>query len=299
MPFVETPLTVPMRRAVGEAWGRPLQGDPVRLYGGEESAAYRVDGLVVRVGPATRTTAEAEWCHSIALHAAATMPEAVAPLRARDGATVVRIDGRPVSVWRHVEGEWPDADVPEMRAQGARLLARLHRALASHRPPPRPVTAFVEIGLYGEPPHDVPALADPGLDRWLAEFHHRNPARQPLHGDYYAGNTLARDGRLVAVLDWDEAIVGAPELEVASAALEWADEYGDAPGRCRRFIADYHEAGGTAGDMDDETVVQLIRHRLRREAAYFEHARRRGAAHDADDHDYHRRRVRAFFALRP
>ncbi|QKG19760.1 hypothetical protein [Actinomadura verrucosospora] len=50
---------------------------------------------------------------------------------------------------------------------------------------------------------------------------------------------------------------------------------------------------------DGATVVQLIRHRLRREAAYFEHARRRGAVHDEDDLDYHERRVKTRFALRP
>ncbi|MFF0521110.1 hypothetical protein ACFYTC_20555 [Actinomadura nitritigenes] len=186
MPFVDTPLTAAMRRAVQDAWGRPVDGEPVRLYGGEESAAYRAGDIVVRVGPASRTNAEAEWCHGIAAHAAAGLPEAVAPLRARDGTTVVRVEGRPVSVWSHVAGEWPDAD-----------------------------------------------------------------------------------------------------------------EHGDAPDERRRFIADYHDAGGTAGEMDDETVVQLIRHRLRREAAYFEHARRRGAVHDEDDLGYHERRVKTFFALRP
>ncbi|MET9070169.1 phosphotransferase [Streptosporangium sandarakinum] len=299
MPFVDTPLTVPMRRAVQDAWGRRIDGEPVRLYGGEESAAYRVDDLVVRVGPARRTSAEAEWCHSIAVHAASTLPEAVAPLRALGGATVIRVDGRPVSVWPYVEGGWPDEEQPQVRTQGARLLARLHRTLASHRPPPRPVASFVETGLYGEAPHDVPELADRELDRWLADFHRRNPVRQPLHGDFYPGNTLARDGRLVAVLDWDEAVVGAPEMEVASAALEWADEYGDSPARRRRFVTDYHEAGGTAGGMDDETLVQLIRHRLRREAAYFEHARRQGAEHDEDGLEHHERRVKAFFDLRP
>ncbi|MBO2458434.1 phosphotransferase enzyme family protein [Actinomadura violacea] len=299
MPFIDTPLTAPMQRAVQDVWGRRFDGEAVRLYGGEESAAYRLGDLVVRVGPASRSSAEAEWCHAIAVHAAATLPEAVAPLRTRAGATVVRVEGRPVSVWPYVPGEWPDADEPRVRTQGARLLARLHRALAGHRPPPRPVPSFLEAGLYGEPPDDVPALADPELDRWLATFHRRTTLRHPLHGDFYTGNTLARDGRLVSVLDWDEAVVGAPELEVASAALEWADEYGDAPDRRRRFVADYHEAGGTAGEMDDETVAQLIRHRLRREAAYFEHARRQGAVHDEDDLDYHERRVKTFFALRP
>ncbi|GAA2596381.1 phosphotransferase [Actinomadura fulvescens] len=299
MPYVETPLTESMRDTIEKAWGRGFGGEAERLFGGEESAAYRIADVVVRVGPVWRDTAEAEWCHSIAVHAASVMPEAVAPLRTADGATVVRADGRPLSLWPYVEGEWPDADEPAVRLAGARLLARLHRALASYAPPPRPVAAFVETGLYGEAPQDVPELADPELDRWLAGFHRRNRTRHPLHGDYYTGNTLARGGELVAVLDWDEAIVGAPELEVASAALEWSDEDSGAAAQWREFVAEYHRAGGTAGPMDDVTVAQLIRHRLRREAAYFELARRRGAEHDEDDVEYYRRRVEMFFDLRP
>ncbi|MEV4253635.1 phosphotransferase [Spirillospora sp. NPDC049652] len=298
MVFTETPLTAAMRDAVLAEWGRRVEAPPERLYGGEESAAYRAGDLVIRVGPLERTSAVAEWCHAVAAHAAASMPEAVAPLRTRSGATVVHVEGRPVSVWPFVEGEWPDADEEPMRREGARLLARLHRAVADFRPPARPVAGWLETGLDGKPPADAPALADPQLDRWLVEFHRRRTLRHPLHGDYYTGNTLARDGRLVAVLDWDEAVVGAPELEVASAALEWTDEFSASLEQRRRFVADYHEAGGTAGDMDDETVVQLIRHRLRREAAYFERAHRDSVPPD-DDLDYHRRRVEAFFSLRP
>ncbi len=296
---METPLTAAMRDAVQEEWGRRVEDEPVRLQGGEESAAYRAGDLVIRIGPLGRSSAESEWCHAVAAHAALSMPEAVVPLRTRGRATVVRVEGRPVSVWPFVEGEWPGIAEEPMRREGARLLARLHRALVDFRPPTRPVRGFLEVGLDGEPPQDVPDLADPQLDRWLAEFHRRRPLRHPLHGDYYVGNTLARDGRLVAVLDWDAAVVGAPELEVASVALEWTDEYAASLEQRRRFVDDYHEAGGTAGAMDDETVVQLIRHRLRCEAACFEHERRRGGHLSEDDLDYHRRRLEAFFALRP
>ncbi|MFC5186883.1 phosphotransferase [Actinomadura harenae] len=299
MASVETPLTAAMRAAVLTEWGRRIEDEPTRLHGGEESAAYRAGDLVIRIGPLGWSSAEAEWCHAVAAHAAATVPEAVAPLRTRGGATVVRVDGRPVSVWPFVEGEWPGIGEESMRREGARLLARLHRGLADFRPPARPVAGFLEGGLDGEPPQDVPDLADPQLDRWLLEFHRRRSLRHPLHGDYYVGNTLARDGRLVAVLDWDTAIVGAPELEVAAVALEWTDEYAATLEQRRRFVDDYLEAGGTAGAMDDETVAQLIRHRLRREAACYEQARRRGDRFDDDYLDYHRRRIDAFFALRP
>ncbi|MFC4055002.1 phosphotransferase enzyme family protein [Actinomadura syzygii] len=298
MTYAEIPLTESIRAAIEDGWGREVEGPAERLHGGEESAAYRIGDLLVRVGPEWRSTAMAEWCNAVAEHAASAIPEAVAPFRTRAGTTTVRADGRPVSLWRYVAGEWPDDRDPRMRTQAARTLARLHRALASYRPPPRRETAFAEVGLNGDPPVEAPYLADPDLDRWLADYAEHNPARQVLHGDFYAGNTLAHDGRLVAVLDWDEIFIGPPELEVASAALEWSDEFGDAEQERRRFITDYHQAGGTAGPIDDRTAAQLIRHKLRREAAYFELARERGTEFDQDDIAYHERRVAAFFQLK-
>jgi aminoglycoside phosphotransferase (APT) family kinase protein len=45
-----------------------------------------------------------------------------------------------------------------------------------------------------------------------------------LHGDYWPGNVLWRDGRLVAVIDWEDAAVGDPLADVANSRLEilWA-----------------------------------------------------------------------------
>ncbi|MEU8326137.1 phosphotransferase [Nonomuraea sp. NPDC048881] len=294
MIYAKTPLTPEIRAAVSRAWG--AEGEGERLHGGEESAAYRLGDHVVRVGPAARGVAESEWCHAVARHAATTLPEAVAPLATAGGATVVVVAGRPISCWPYVEGEWPDSDVPAQREAGARLLARLHRALAGLRPGPRPVPAFQESGLYGDPPPDAADLPDPVLDRWLAAFHAGHPVRHPLHGDYYTGNTLARDGRIVAVLDWDETFVGAPELELAAAALEWGD---DLTGPSKEFVAAYHEEGGTAAPLDDESLAQLVRHKLRREHAYFRKAAAAGVPHDEEDLDYHRARVELFHRLRP
>ncbi|MER5424182.1 phosphotransferase enzyme family protein [Streptosporangium roseum] len=294
MIYVKTPLTREIREAVALTWG--VTGEGERLHGGEESAAYRLDGHVIRVGPAWRATAEAEWCHAIARHAAAGLPEAVAPLPTAEGTTVIVVDGRPISCWPYVEGAWPDSDIPAQREAGARLLARLHRSLADFRPGPRPVPAFQESGLYGDPPQDAVELEDPDLDRWLAAFHTEHPVRHPLHGDYYTGNTLARDGRIVAVLDWDETFVGAPELELAAAALEWGD---DLAGPSEEFVAAYHEAGGTAARLDEESLAQLVRHKLRREYAYFHKAIRAGITHDEEDIEYHRARVELFHRLRP
>ncbi|MEV4222365.1 phosphotransferase [Nonomuraea sp. NPDC049725] len=328
MIYAKTPLTREIREAVALAWG--VEGEGERLHGGEESAAYRLDGHVIRVGPVGRSAAESEWCHAIARHAAAGLPEAVAPLPAADGtATVVVVAGRPISCWPYVEGSWADSDVPAQREAGARLLARLHRSLAGFRPGPRPVPAFQESGLYGPPPRPEaepkepglerqtkdpglekpepknpslepqsgdPDLQDPELDRWLVACHAAHPVRHPLHGDYYTGNTLVRDGRIVAVYDWDESFVGAPELELAAAALEWGD---DLTGPSKEFVAAYHEAGGTAGHLDEESLAQLVRHKLRREHAYFAKAVRSGVKHDEEDIAYARARVELFHRLRP
>lgn len=288
MIYADIPLSDAVRETVAASWG-VADGRDERLFGGEESAAYRLGDHVVRIGPSTRPDAEAEWCHALARHAAAAAPEAVAPLPAPGGATVLRVAGRPVSVWPYVAGAWPDT---ELRTQAAVLLARLHRALATARPGPRPIPAFVEHGLDGTPQEHLP---DPELDRWLADFH-RTHATQPLHGDYYAGNTLARNGRITAVLDWDEAYIGAPEMELASAALEWGD---DDPALGAEFVDAYLAEGGTAGPLDQVTLAQLTRHRLRRESVYFHQAVLRGVRHSAEDVAYHHARDALFHDLRP
>ncbi|WP_348537975.1 phosphotransferase, partial [Nocardia brasiliensis] len=136
MVYVEIPLTEDIRAAVAAEWGH--KGDGVRLFGGEESAAYRVGDVVVRIGPQDRDPAQLEWCNGIAAAAARDVPEAVAPLARADGSTVYVVAGRPITVWPFVEGEWASSEDPVQRDEAAVLLARVHRALAEHRAPPRP-----------------------------------------------------------------------------------------------------------------------------------------------------------------
>jgi aminoglycoside phosphotransferase (APT) family kinase protein len=47
-----------------------------------------------------------------------------------------------------------------------------------------------------------------------------------LHGDYWPGNTLWKDGRLVAIIDWEDASVGDPLEDVANSRLEMLWAYG-------------------------------------------------------------------------
>jgi aminoglycoside phosphotransferase (APT) family kinase protein len=50
--------------------------------------------------------------------------------------------------------------------------------------------------------------------------------RALLHGDFWPGNLLWRDGRLVAILDWEDAALGDPACDVAGCRLELLWKYG-------------------------------------------------------------------------
>ena len=47
-----------------------------------------------------------------------------------------------------------------------------------------------------------------------------------LHGDFWPGNTLWRDGTLVAVIDWDNAATGDPVADVGNVRMEICIGYG-------------------------------------------------------------------------
>jgi aminoglycoside phosphotransferase (APT) family kinase protein len=57
----------------------------------------------------------------------------------------------------------------------------------------------------------------------LWPFPQHNPSVL-LHGDFWSGNTLWNEGRLVAVIDWENAVLGDPLADVANGRLEllWA-----------------------------------------------------------------------------
>ena len=58
-----------------------------------------------------------------------------------------------------------------------------------------------------------------------------------LHGDYWPGNVIWQDGRLVAVIDWEDARLGDPLADLATARVELLCRYGDAA--MERFTNQY------------------------------------------------------------
>jgi aminoglycoside phosphotransferase (APT) family kinase protein len=126
----------------------------------------------------------------------------------------------PSLVVDYVEGELPPAaaDREELVRQLAAVLAEIHRIDRST------VDLSFLRDLAAIPP-DGPA--DDERARSVLEAALPLPRKNRsvlLHGDFWPGNTLWRDGRLVAVIDWEDAAVGDPLADVANARLEllWA-----------------------------------------------------------------------------
>ena len=58
-----------------------------------------------------------------------------------------------------------------------------------------------------------------------------------LHGDFWPGNILWRDGEIAAVIDWEDAAIGDPVADLASSRLELLWKYGQEA--MARFTAHY------------------------------------------------------------
>lgn len=130
----------------------------------------------------------------------------------------------PILVVAFVEGETDFAPVDLNRSldQAATQLAQIHRLPLSD-------LAFLPtLSRELEPAPEFPdlVLGEIRIREALARV---QPARQSnetvvLHGDYWPGNLLWRDGKLAAVIDWEDACLGDPLADLANSRLEvnWA-----------------------------------------------------------------------------
>lgn len=151
----------------------------------------------------------------------------------------------PFVVLPFVEGrtDLTATELPGALAQMADFLARLHRLDVALAPPTLPRRTDPAPGALRYLPDDrrlAPA-------RRLLENH--SPPDSPhalLHGDFWAGNLMWRDGRLAAVLDWEDAAVGDPLCDVAGARVELAWKFGADAGAT--LVRLYGEARGAAAD---------------------------------------------------
>lgn len=279
---------------VADRYGLAGAPDPI-VDGGDECLLWRLAAppvAVVRVSPARRTVAGLAASHRVAAAFGVFVPEVTRPLAAWDGTTVFRWENRPVSVWPLIDGAPLDRENADLRARAAALLARLH--LAATRVGDVVAKPVTEDRTAAHPGSRLP---DDALDAWCERWlrHIEEPAGF-VHGDFYRRNILCRDGRIVGLIDWDDARHDLLVTELAWAMWEFAkspDGTTLTGERAAQFLNDYRAAGGPV--RPSPALIPLIRLQLRYEVDRAERARHRG---EPVDETYQQSEIAAFDALR-
>jgi Ser/Thr protein kinase RdoA (MazF antagonist) len=271
-----TTLPEDLAAAIQERYGfvELQRGD--RLAGGYANDIFRLDAdgaaYVVRVQRRPVDAAGLAWEHGFLRALAPRLHDVVAPVAATDGSTFFRRGEDAVAVLPFVEGTpaEPDRD----RSAAAEALARFHSASADLDLPPRPglarlheLRAAIDSGRYFAAigPHANPL--PPGIEEraaeieaaqaWALNFLDRPPlTTAAIHGDLFPGNVLVRDGRVVAVVDWEEANTDWIAYDLANAMWEFCGHDEDA---AATFVRAYRRAGGTVPPEEDELLIPLVR----------------------------------------
>jgi aminoglycoside phosphotransferase (APT) family kinase protein len=134
--------------------------------------------------------------------------------------------GRPGLVIEYIDGS-PDLnplDLSNYLNQLARQLANIH-----HFDPNTPGLALPEAAVHeferfrdGRVPPADPAFQVDRIWATLSDLASPQTRNEPvlLHGDFWPGNILWRDGSLVAVIDWEETRAGDPLLDLSISRLD-------------------------------------------------------------------------------
>nr|WP_062341286.1 phosphotransferase family protein [Herbidospora sakaeratensis] len=159
----------------------------------------------------------------------------------------VEVVGAPFYVMEYVEGT-PTRLSPEVGEHLADVLARLHVI----------DPAKVGLGDFGRPEGFLDRQVNrwkrqldasrsrelAGIDELFARLAADVPASGPaaiVHGDFKLGNTLIRDGRVAAVLDWEMSTLGDPLTDLALFLL-----YADFP---------HLDIGALGGEVDTAALA--------------------------------------------
>lgn len=138
----------------------------------------------------------------------------------------------PYLVIGYIDGspEYAPADPTAYAREAAGQLAQIHSVTVtdearSHLPDQRQRLARL---LGSQPPSPDLSLDEPRIRAQLAGMW---PWREPeppvlLHGDFWPGNLLWRDGSLAAVIDWENAKMGDPVSDLAVSRLDMLMGFG-------------------------------------------------------------------------
>jgi aminoglycoside phosphotransferase (APT) family kinase protein len=160
----------------------------------------------------------------------------------------------PAVVMEFVEGEARTANgsLPSARSisEMADWLARIHAFDLTSTD----LSFLIEID-YGNPDRFKPRSDDSEIARRICDRLSANEPVTPrnqsvlLHGDYWRGNLLWVDDQIVGILDWEDAFIGDPIIDLARSRLELFWTYGVLP--CERFTTQYL----SRNDIDIEALA--------------------------------------------
>lgn len=247
-------------------------GEPEPLTGGIWNQVYRIPAgersYVLRLAHPTATEASLAFTHLVMREVA--LPEVSPPIPDLDGNTVVRVNGRLAALFPFVEGERLNRATIDARQAGA-LLGRMHQATLPLDLPVSETWADLdweensmwiwedlERALAGRDHGKKHGLELSNLSlseqlrecrEWVVGQSGKGHLRACTHGDYYPGNLIGREGRIVAAIDWDEARVDWLFWEVGRAL----GELDGAP----EFLKGYWESG--APSFDPELLGPVMR----------------------------------------
>jgi len=114
--------------------------------------------------------------------------------------------------------DFAPANLPDFILQLASHLARIHHVNSS-----RLDLSFLPLRQFGLRPATAHESVEEGRIREALQSVGVLPPSNGsvlLHGDYWPGNILWRDGRLVAVIDWEDAALGDPLADLAISRLD-------------------------------------------------------------------------------
>lgn len=175
------------------------------------------------------------------------------------------VDGHAPVVWRGRDRAGLEADWHDRRGLGTDLvetLAAIHRAPAASFGFLGPPRSFADaVGHWQDIYERQRMVRDPVVEEAFAWVLSREPDPvEPglVHGDYRIGNTIVRDSRVAAVVDWELSYLGDRRYDLGYASLDYLAGKFVAPGSdllcavANRdwFFAEYERLTGTTVDRE-------------------------------------------------